>query len=94
MQLGMGPKALFRWTYSREDHCVQLLLDAMEKGQRVENGWKPQVYIDIIASFKTNGFGVVTGRSLISYSINDDDSTVHNDEPNSTAQRRLAQGSR
>jgi hypothetical protein len=57
----------------------------MKEGQRVENGWKPQVYIDIIASFKTNGFGMVIGRSLISYSINDDDSTVHNNEPNSTA---------
>jgi hypothetical protein len=53
----MGPKALFRWTYSREEHYVQLLLDAMKEGQRVENGWKPQT--DIIASFKTNGFGVV-----------------------------------
>ena len=35
----MGSKALFRWTYSREEHYVQLLPDAMKEGQRVENGW-------------------------------------------------------
>lgn len=41
--LGMGPKALFRWTYLREGHYLQLLLDVIKKGQHVENGWKPQV---------------------------------------------------
>jgi hypothetical protein len=70
---GIGPKALFRWAYSREEHYVQLLLDTIKEGQRVENSWKPQVYTDIIASFKTNGFGVVTRAQL-------------NNEPNSTAQ--------
>ena len=36
----------------------------MKEGQRAENGWKPQVYTDIIASFKTIGFRVVTRAQL------------------------------
>jgi hypothetical protein len=58
--LVMGPKAQFRWTGAREEHYLRMLVDAMKEGQRAENGWKPQVYTDIIASFKTIGFGVVT----------------------------------
>ena len=39
----MGPKELFRWTISCEGLYLQLLVDAVRQGQRVENGWKPQV---------------------------------------------------
>jgi hypothetical protein len=60
----MGPKALFRWTKSREELYLQLLIDALRQGQRVENGWKPQVYVDIIAAFRNNGFGTVTRAQL------------------------------
>lgn len=57
-------RALLRWTISREELYLQLLVDALKQGQRAENGWKPQVYIDIIAAFRSNGFGTVTRAQL------------------------------
>ena len=42
----MGPKELFQWTISREELYLQIPLDTLRRGQHVENGWKPQVYID------------------------------------------------
>jgi len=39
-----GAQGIVPMDVSREEHYVQLLLDAMKEGQCVENGWKPQVY--------------------------------------------------
>jgi hypothetical protein len=56
--LVMGPKAQFRWTEAREEHYLRMLVDAMKEGQRAENGWKPQIYVDIAA--RMIGFIVIT----------------------------------
>jgi hypothetical protein len=51
---------MLRWTGAREEYYLSMFINAMREGQRLENGWKPQMYVDIAASFRTIGFGVVT----------------------------------
>jgi hypothetical protein len=64
----MEPQGIVPMDVSKEEHYVQLLLDAMKESQCVENGWKPQVYSEAPRL-----------SSSYPYSI-DDDSTVRNSE--------------
>jgi hypothetical protein len=56
--------AVFRWTTPKEEHYLGMLVDAMKRGQRTDTGWKPQVMLDVIASFQSNALGIVSKAQL------------------------------
>ena len=55
---------VFRWTTPKEERYLGMLVDAMKRGQRTDTGWKSQVMLDVIASFQSNAFGVVSKAQL------------------------------
>lgn len=55
----MAPRG-HRWTAEQEEYYLEALKDGIRTGQRAENGWKPQVFHDIIVSMRERGVGNLT----------------------------------
>ena len=60
----------FKWIVAKEEHFLECLVNAVKAGQRTDNGWKPQVAANVIASFANNHHGVVARAQLKNKSDN------------------------